>query len=585
MASINIIRDRPLAYTLASGAVDLSVRYNRDTLLIKSLNIKGLVLQPGYADSAFFYFDSALHVIQRTGIRLEFPFLMYYFSSLYYEANDFNNSIILLDSAIRTGTALCKPAAVTAALISLGNIYLATEDYERARNMYDSSLSIALRNDLYRAAGVAFTNLAQFQQDPDSVFAYQKRAIACLQRQAGTEEELTNVEINLGLAHMHVDSSIHYYQRAIRKAEEYNLPVSLIAACNNLAYKLLKKGKTDEAERLIRDRAIPVAVELDHAEWISTLYDTYADILLKKPDYPEAIRYLRLSIEAAQEADRRVAGKQVRLLNAIFEVKNKDLAILEKERTINRQDIRIAWLYIGLLIATGLILIAAGGIVWIRRRSRLTLQKNKLEATQQILKAEEYEKEKLAMELHDSLGLFFSKMHATLQDTGAMDTQTQEVIRKQLRDFEQSIRMHSYRMNRKLLAKHSLESVLTGLFEDAIRYYHLNLVFEIQENFPETDEETAFQLLRITQELLANARKHAHAANIQFAVRFDNRNLTLICRDDGPGFNPSVQGEQNMGFSNIIARARSLSGTATVDAEPGFGVLWEIVVPYINKQT
>jgi len=86
---------------------------------------------------------------------------------------------------------------------------------------------------------------------------------------------------------------------------------------------------------------------------------------------------------------------------------------------------------------------------------------------------------------------------------------------------------------------------------------------------PRMSPECATQVLRIAQEALGNALRHADATRIE--VRLHGQTLTVS--DDGVGFDPSgpeVRG-QRLGLTSMEERATEMGATLTVRSERGTG--------------
>jgi signal transduction histidine kinase len=93
---------------------------------------------------------------------------------------------------------------------------------------------------------------------------------------------------------------------------------------------------------------------------------------------------------------------------------------------------------------------------------------------------------------------------------------------------------------------------------------------------------TAAQVLRIAQEALGNAMRHAAAERITVRLGGTGGRLLLAVTDDGCGFDPAgpeVRG-QRLGLTSMEERATELGGTLRVTSELGAGttVLLEIPV-------
>ncbi len=89
---------------------------------------------------------------------------------------------------------------------------------------------------------------------------------------------------------------------------------------------------------------------------------------------------------------------------------------------------------------------------------------------------------------------------------------------------------------------------------------------ERKRHLPEI--ETA--LYRIVQEALTNAAKHGNAKRAVVEVYEDETNVRLSVRDDGAGFDPSMQAE-GFGLLGMHERAQLLEGTLQVNSAPGGG--------------
>ena len=94
---------------------------------------------------------------------------------------------------------------------------------------------------------------------------------------------------------------------------------------------------------------------------------------------------------------------------------------------------------------------------------------------------------------------------------------------------------------------------------------------------------SAFQLLRIIQEALANIRKHAGARNawITFSKSEGDR-LQLVIKDDGQGFDPEAAPDpsrKSFGLASMRERVESLGGALTLESQPGLGTRVTVAIP------
>ncbi|WP_240467822.1 sensor histidine kinase [Streptomyces albus] len=101
-------------------------------------------------------------------------------------------------------------------------------------------------------------------------------------------------------------------------------------------------------------------------------------------------------------------------------------------------------------------------------------------------------------------------------------------------------------------------------------------------------ESVASALLRIAQGALANVREHAEAATAALTLSYLGDQVVLDVADDGRGFVPPGEGPgeapgrrrtRGHGLPAIRARVRRLGGTLTVESAPGEGTVLSAAVP------
>jgi nitrate/nitrite-specific signal transduction histidine kinase len=92
--------------------------------------------------------------------------------------------------------------------------------------------------------------------------------------------------------------------------------------------------------------------------------------------------------------------------------------------------------------------------------------------------------------------------------------------------------------------------------------------------------DVALHLLRITQEALANVRRHARASRVWVSLARENGALELTISDDGQGFDAGSPLERgHVGLSSMRERVRSLDGQLTFATSPGQGTRVTARVP------
>jgi signal transduction histidine kinase len=75
-------------------------------------------------------------------------------------------------------------------------------------------------------------------------------------------------------------------------------------------------------------------------------------------------------------------------------------------------------------------------------------------------------------------------------------------------------------------------------------------------------------LLRIAQEAISNALRHAKSTAISVNLRSDPPNLILKVKDNGRGITTEAETREGFGFANMRARVKKLKGTLDIVPRP-----------------
>ncbi len=88
-------------------------------------------------------------------------------------------------------------------------------------------------------------------------------------------------------------------------------------------------------------------------------------------------------------------------------------------------------------------------------------------------------------------------------------------------------------------------------------------------------------MLRVAQEALHNALRHADAARVDVGLARRGQGAVLRVADDGCGFEPRAvrRAGRHLGLVSMRDRASSVGGALTVESAPGKGTTIEMEVP------
>ncbi|MBI4311526.1 MAG: GAF domain-containing sensor histidine kinase [Chloroflexi bacterium] len=199
------------------------------------------------------------------------------------------------------------------------------------------------------------------------------------------------------------------------------------------------------------------------------------------------------------------------------------------------------------------------------------------------------ERERLAREMHDGLaqvlGYVNTKAQAVkeLLRTGQLDTAVQ-----QMQQLESSAQETYDDVREGILALSTngrKRPILESLGDFVQRFSDLSgLPTKMMvEGTPWAfDTGAEVQLLRIVQEGLANARKHARANEALVMFSFQENTCRLIVQDNGRGFDPDhiARGPRpHLGLQSMQERAAAIGARFTLDTAPGRGTCIVLDMP------
>jgi signal transduction histidine kinase len=196
------------------------------------------------------------------------------------------------------------------------------------------------------------------------------------------------------------------------------------------------------------------------------------------------------------------------------------------------------------------------------------------------------ERGRVARELHDSVSqrLFSMVFEARAAALAAADDGSREAIRGLERSASEALKEMSalvHALRPKSLERDGLEAALRDLV-DALQRAH-GAAIEIRVQGPEAPLAPSVELalLRIAQEALNNALRHAPGARVHVCLEQEPREVRLTVRDHGPGFDPAALSRttRTMGLATMRERAAAVRGRLTVDSSAGAGTTVTASIP------
>jgi signal transduction histidine kinase len=198
------------------------------------------------------------------------------------------------------------------------------------------------------------------------------------------------------------------------------------------------------------------------------------------------------------------------------------------------------------------------------------------------------ERNRLALELHDvvSQKLFSLNLAAeaatTLLDRGPEEARPQlERVRDLARDALAELRALIFGLRPAELERDGLNGVLRKEATMLQRVHGVKVQVDADGEAPHLEPACAGEILRIVEEALHNAVRHAQADTVTVRLHGAGRELHIEVADDGIGFDPTDPElrSHHLGLTSMEERARELGGRLTLAASPGNGTVVSLEVP------
>jgi signal transduction histidine kinase len=87
-------------------------------------------------------------------------------------------------------------------------------------------------------------------------------------------------------------------------------------------------------------------------------------------------------------------------------------------------------------------------------------------------------------------------------------------------------------------------------------------------------------IFRVAQEALSNVARHARASHVRVTLERTGRQLQLVVKDDGSGFD-QARAAHGSGLANMRARAAEYEGRLEVVSTPGAGTRLSLAIPVV----
>ena len=208
-----------------------------------------------------------------------------------------------------------------------------------------------------------------------------------------------------------------------------------------------------------------------------------------------------------------------------------------------------------------------------------------------FLNAQEDERKRIAVEIHDELGQDLSVLKLDFDFLKKQLSESQIALKEQIENISadlsktiEKVRGISHALIPSVLLNLGLSSALRSLIQSLAKYANIEIssnILDLEELFP-TEQQIA--VFRIFQEIFTNIRKHAQATQVSISIGRDGSKVFFRVEDNGIGFDVAriksiSAAESGLGLAAMEERVKMLVGNFEIFSRVGTGTRIAFEIP------
>lgn len=568
-----------------------SIKFDRG--LAVAYNVQGVIFDiTSQYDSALFYYNLSLEKSRKTGYTKILIGVYNNIGMVHKNRGNYTESIRNYYQALNLLEAHPDQKTIANIYNNLGLVYSELKQNNLALDFHKKSLAIRENiNDQY-GIGASLTNIGltyAFMEEKDEALPYYLKSLK-IKEEIGDKYGMGILLNNLALIYKdkkETRKALDMYKRSIEVGREVGDHNTRISAYINssMIYTDLKQY---ERARSMIDSARNLAIEQKALLRLARVYEAYGVVYSRSGDYKMAYESRMVYDSISDSLYSENNSKSIAEMRTRFETGQKEIeiALLQNQNRVKTLEIQKQKVQNRNQLMGGalVILLISGSLLFWRQRTKYRLkfeaehEKSQMEkqAYTAILNAEEGERKRIAMELHDGLGQLLSAARlnvSVLEDVA--DADDKAAVDNAGLLIDQSItdlRQISHNLMPSALIRLGLVAALNDMAAkiNSGRKVKVGITSSgIDQRLPENFE---IALYRVVQESVNNILKHANASNIFIRLSKTGEAIDLEISDDGRGMVESAEKSgKGIGWDDIRSRVSMFNGKMKLFSQPGEG--------------
>ncbi|MFM2048011.1 MAG: Signal transduction histidine-protein kinase/phosphatase DegS [Bacteroidota bacterium] len=220
-------------------------------------------------------------------------------------------------------------------------------------------------------------------------------------------------------------------------------------------------------------------------------------------------------------------------------------------------------------------------------QQQLNNAQQKLEAKEREIKmaamqGEEMERKRIALDLHDELGVKLSALKLNLSNFENKFTENTNKeflqIMQLVDDACNQIRDISHHMHPVMFEEQGLINILKDVIVNVNNSKKINVQLVVVDYQNELTTQKELMLYRIILELLNNTIKHANASLVNIQLIKNTQSITILYDDNGKGFDEKNV-KKGLGLNSILHRTDALNAKWKIESKKNKGTFQVIELP------
>lgn len=498
-------------------------------------------------------------------------------------------------------------------MMNIANIYFYQEDYVKAMQYYQKAAILFKQLNNNYNLGHCFHNIGTIYEKLDSLSQARAYLIKALKTEAPNLKTGRAKTFNmLGLVSLkekHYLRAEQYFVKALKELEGVQSQTVKIPVMNNLSALFNRQHRFDLAMKYNR-KAMALSKQSGAKEYEKDACLNTSNTYEGKGDYSKALHYFKCYVSIRDSLIGSKKYEQIHELQIKYntaknereldlrnaELLKKDLESKEKDAIIKKTQIQIYAILIIVILLLLIFIIVFRNQIHKRKAAQMLLEtndelrnkeiadlikKHQLNSMKGRMEAEEGERNRIALELHDGIGGSLAAIKLFVDSLRKNNPLKElDTVHANINNIYNEVRTLSHNLKPPKFQFSSITDIVKDYASQISKNsaLQINLYSSPKANWNILPDDIQIGIFRISQELINNVIKHADANKIEIRLEMNKKVVIVSVKDNGRGFD-TTNNFKGIGLQNIYQRVASMHGKVEINSIVGKGTKVSFEIP------